>query len=829
MKNIELLAPAGSMESLNSAINAGANAIYLGGSAFGARKTAGFSNEELKIAVEICHRNGVSLYVTVNTLIKEDELLACIEFVDFLYEIKVDALILQDFGLMCAIKKRYPDFECHASTQMTLHSVSDVIYAAKLGFSRVVLAREVSLKEIMAIRSATDIELEVFVHGALCISYSGNCLMSSMIGGRSGNRGSCAQPCRKRYTLKDYSTGEILSEKKQVYLLSPKDLFAIDQIELFKKIGNVSLKIEGRLKGVDYVYNVVSHYRSAIDGCLKSTADLSKSFNRQFTVGHLIGVPYSELMNYDLPSGYGTILGKVKHYDHSTAEIILFDTLNKGDEIQNRINGNTTGTRTDIIYKGNKKVESAEKGDVVKIIYKMPLKKNSILYKTYDKVFIDKMTRQGKIQYPKFGVRFKFEAYIGNQALLKAQLSQSSDVETFKANIILEEVKCTSMHPVEEARSLALDETRVAEQLSKLGGTAYYLEDLSIDIDEKIALPISELNRMRREVIAMIDDQLINRYPKRTHEIKFKDPIKKALMGLVDVDLCLNEQNSNERKPKRLETYRFHVMNRDQLELLIQFKETFKNPCEIEIIYHDLKHYMNILEYCIEQQVIPALPKIMGKTEIQMISAFLERYFNAHALDTDVKRMISIAHIAHQQLLSQYPNAEIIFEEDAMLFNSLSMRSLAFENLAFSHEVTLDESKKIMANIEPQTKQYQWFVYGRFPVMTSEYCVVGGVLEGHDHCGHCLKQTFVLEDEMKEIYPLVLEPTVCRMQILLPKPIYLLDELTTLKDNDILHYKISFLGSTLREVTEVLNQISRKTFSFNRDQHSRGHYKKAIE
>ena len=829
MKNIELLAPAGSMESLNAAINAGANAIYIGGSAFGARKTAGFSNDELKSAVETCHKRGVSLYVTVNTLIKEEELISCIEFVDFLYEIRVDALILQDFGLMRAIRERYPDFDCHASTQMTLHSTSDVLYAAQLGFSRVVLAREVSLEDIKKIRSVTDIELEVFVHGALCISYSGNCLMSSMIGGRSGNRGSCAQPCRKKYTLKNYKTGETLSGKSQVYLLSPKDLFAIKQVETFKAMGNISLKIEGRLKGADYVYNVVSHYRQAIDGRLSSTADLSKSFNRQLTEGHLLAVPYSELMNYELPSGYGTILGKVKHYEHGTAEIVLFDTLNKGDEIQNRVNGRTSGSRSDIIYKGQERVESADKGDVVKVPYKTPLKKNAILYKTYDKIFIDEMIRQGKNQYPRFGVKFEFEAHVGNQAILKAYLSDLSEIEDFKAHVALKEVKTVSLRQVEEARSLALDESRITEQLSKLGGTAYYLQGLAIDIEAKIALPISELNRMRREVIEMIDAQLKDRYPMRDDYKKLNKNLVSDVKSLIDSTLSSSGQNKSDDKNEMLETYRCHVMNPKQLERLIQFKKAYKNPHEIEIIYHDLKHYMDTFEYCFNHQVIPALPKIITNAEMPMIEVFLKHYFSEFNTCTDDKRWISIAHIAHQQLLSLYPNAQVIVEEDAMLFNSLSMCSLKYEHLAFSHEVTLEEARSIMANIPVNMKQYQWFVYGRFPVMTSEYCVVGGVLEGHDHCGHCSKETFALEDEVHDVYPLVLEPSVCRMQVLLPKPIYHLDKCTDLKTNGITHYKISFLGTTDQEMTDVLNQISTKVFAFNRDNHSRGHYRKAIE
>lgn len=261
MNKIELLAPAGSMESLIAAINNGANAVYLGGSKFSARAYASnFDNETMIKAVDYAHSYGVKVHITVNTLLKQSELQEALKYVGYLYEIGVDALIIQDTGLISLIKSVYPEFELHASTQITVHNGEGALYFREKGLHRIVLSRELSLDEIKYISKDLGIETEMFVHGALCVCYSGQCLMSSMIGGRSGNRGRCAQPCRMQYNLK----GETLGERK-AYLLSPKDTSFIEDIEDIIKSGTSSLKVEGRMKKPEYVAGVIRNYRKAID------------------------------------------------------------------------------------------------------------------------------------------------------------------------------------------------------------------------------------------------------------------------------------------------------------------------------------------------------------------------------------------------------------------------------------------------------------------------------------------------------------------------------------------------------------------------------------
>ncbi|SDX41183.1 DUF3656 domain-containing U32 family peptidase [Tepidimicrobium xylanilyticum] len=307
-KNVELLAPVGSMESLFAAVQNGADAVYLGGKLFNARQYASnFDKDELKYAIEYAHLRGVKVYVTVNILIDDDEMKDTLDYIKYLYEIDVDGIIVQDLGLAYLIKKLFPDLPLHGSTQMTINNLPGALFLQKLGFERVVLAREVPLEEIKYIHQNSNIELEGFIHGALCVCYSGQCLMSSIIGGRSGNRGTCAQPCRMAYSLIDYSSGEELSDLWNIkYVLSPKDLNTIEVLDSIVDSGIASLKIEGRMKRPEYVAVIVKNYRKALDLGIDSITeedkkDIYEIFNRGFTKG----LPFKDFgrkfISYDRP------------------------------------------------------------------------------------------------------------------------------------------------------------------------------------------------------------------------------------------------------------------------------------------------------------------------------------------------------------------------------------------------------------------------------------------------------------------------------------------------------------------------------------------------
>ncbi len=318
MAEFEILAPAGNLDTLICAINNGADAVYIGGQNFSARKNAvNFTNEEIHKAVEYAHLFGAKVFVTVNTLVYDCEFTELIDYIAFLYSAGVDALIIQDLGVLSVIKEHFPDFELHASTQMTVHNIAGAKIAKKLGFKRVVLSRELTFEEIKNISESVDIELEVFAHGALCMSYSGQCLMSSFIGARSGNRGDCAQPCRLPYTLMT-SDGKAVSEKDR-YLLSLKDLCLVEKMDELKKCGVKSLKIEGRMKSAEYVSVVTSIYDKYRHGGEVEKSDLlslENIFSRSgFTRGYLEGNTGRHMLNYEKNNDdvYKNISSDIKH------------------------------------------------------------------------------------------------------------------------------------------------------------------------------------------------------------------------------------------------------------------------------------------------------------------------------------------------------------------------------------------------------------------------------------------------------------------------------------------------------------------------------------
>jgi putative protease len=327
---IELLAPAGSFEALEAAVNAGADAIYLGGNAFGARAYANnFDNEEMRKAVRFAHLHGVQIFVTVNTLVDDEEFAALADYLLFLDSIKIDGIIVQDMGVINVAKKLVPHLPLHASTQMTITNLEGVRFAAAQGMTRAVLARELSLEDIKKICAASPIEIEVFIHGALCVCYSGQCLMSSLIGGRSGNRGRCAQPCRLPYTLVDQDNKDLLDgEDAGKYLLSPRDLNTLRILPQLIEAGVTSFKIEGRMKRPEYVAIVVDAYRRAIDSYLagdykvpaQDFANIEQIFNRDFTTAYLLDRPGKNMMSDRRPNNRGVLIGRVVKLDHEAGK-----------------------------------------------------------------------------------------------------------------------------------------------------------------------------------------------------------------------------------------------------------------------------------------------------------------------------------------------------------------------------------------------------------------------------------------------------------------------------------------------------------------------------
>lgn len=378
----ELLAPAGDFETLKQAIHNGCDAVYLGGKKFGARSFApNFNEKELKEAISYCHLYGVKIYITVNTLVYEHEMKEVLDYIEFLYRNGVDALIMQDLGLISVVHERFPNLEIHASTQMHNHNSNQLKLLKELGITRVVLARELSLKEIEDLAKTTDLELEVFVHGALCICYSGECLFSSLLLDRSGNRGSCAGICRLPFSLYEEESKVPTSGK---YLLSPKELNELNNMEKLMASSITSFKIEGRMKSPTTIGYITRLYRQMMDQISnnekpyltpKQIKNLYSLFNREFTKGYLFEEADKDLMNNKSPNHHGIFLGQVLSVTKKRIKIKLEEELSQEDGI--RFMPENKGMIVNYIYDQKGLLQHhAKQGTIVEVDNKIGLEKS---------------------------------------------------------------------------------------------------------------------------------------------------------------------------------------------------------------------------------------------------------------------------------------------------------------------------------------------------------------------------------------------------------------------------------------------------------------------
>lgn len=477
----ELLAPAGNMECLKQAVFNGADAVYLAGKTFGARKFAqNFTNEELVEAIKFCHLYDVKVYVTMNTLVKDNEVDDFLEQAEFLHNNGVDAILVQDFGMICLLREKFPRLEIHASTQANTSSSETAELFYKLGVKRVVFSREMSLEEINKI--TVPIEKEVFVHGALCICYSGCCLMSSMIGTRSGNRGECAGSCRLPYSLE--KDGEILSTNK--YLLSTKELNTSENFEELLKSNIDCFKIEGRMKSPEYVGFVTRFYRELIDNYsttdLETNNDLLKTlFNRGFTKGRLFSCTDKELMNTKTPNHIGLEIGKTLEVTKDKIKIKLYHQLNQQDGI--RFLNSGKGLIVNYLYDEKDKLISSS-NDICYIDNKINLTENDIVCKTQDYQLLSYLK---KLPEKKIPITIEVTATIGNN--LKMSFSDGTNSVSAAGIIVQRSINAP----------LSLD--RLKEQVTKLGETPFKCQEIILKADENIFIPIKDINDLRREVV----------------------------------------------------------------------------------------------------------------------------------------------------------------------------------------------------------------------------------------------------------------------------------------------------------------------------------------
>lgn len=535
---MKIVAPAGNMERFYSAISATADEIYLGLKGFGARRNAeNFTVEELKKAIDYAHLRGSRIFLTLNTIMTNREIELLYPTLKDLYNYGLDAIIVQDLGYAEYLHKNFPSIEIHGSTQMTVANYYEINYLKELGFKRIVLPRELSFEEIKEIRKHTDIELEVFVSGSLCISFSGNCYMSSFVGGRSGNRGMCAQPCRKEYKT---SCGE------KSYFLSPKDqLYGIDEIKKLQEIGVESIKVEGRMKDVSYVYETVSYFRSLINGIDKEE-NTHKLFNRGYSKGYFYDND-KNIMNRDYSYNIGEKIGEV-----IGKNIRLDEDIVSGDGITfvSKDYKNLGGTYINkIAYKNEKLILNFPEG-------------TKYIFRNYNKRLNDEISKKLKSTDKKLEINFDFIAKLNEKLILKIYLED----ENGNRILNLEEISETL---TQKAQKRAISEEDIKEKLSEIGDSEFTVKNIKIDIDKNIFIPLSELKNIKRNAVEKFREKILS-YFRRDLDRELKENNQEYFRLEIEKD-----------EPKDLEI-RVIVSNEEQKNFL----ENIKNEYNIKEIYY---------------------------------------------------------------------------------------------------------------------------------------------------------------------------------------------------------------------------------------------------
>ena len=705
MHTPELLAPVGSKESLIAAVENGADAVYFGGTLFSARQYASnFNRDELEWAIDYAHARGVRAYVTVNTLIKDSELDEAADYLQFLCNAGADAVIVQDIGILRLLREQLPQLSVHASTQMTIHNAEGVKFLQQMSVKRVVLSREMSLQEIKRIKSETGMEIETFIHGALCFSYSGQCLLSSMIGGRSGNRGYCAQPCRKKYRAGDI----------EGYLLSPKDLNMSEHIPALIEAGIDSFKIEGRMKRSEYVAGVVRIYRRLIDRYVKEPAKfgvtddekhtLRQLFNRGFTTGYFFENPVSELMSRKYPHNLGTRLGRVVDYEprRRMVSINLTAPLRTGDGIG--IGGRDTGVTVKGMFIGKKMVNTADQGSTVKVPLEDEVETGEPVFKTYDSLLMASLEVKNIGKIP---VKMSFKAHVGEP------------VELF----ISDGENCIKIQggSASAAESKPISKSAIAEQLKKLGNTIFEAQETDFEIDENIFIPVSEINSLRREGINRLLQVRTRKWKRQCDKpniqpgkkrIKTGSPIlavntgsiesfKAAVDAGADVIYIGGETYVDSEKNKKPQ------INADKRRYIE------------ELFYREAIEYGRKNGVC----VFISTPRIVKNINELLYLFSLQRTHND--LSPDGFLVANPGLLYH--LRKMYPAAPIVLDNPFNIFNRLTMEYLlrSSQRVTLSPELTLKEIKTMTSYGSTEC-----IVHGNFPLMVSEHDLARGLFPG---------------------------------------------------------------------------------------------------
>ncbi|MFZ3131109.1 MAG: DUF3656 domain-containing protein, partial [Desulfosporosinus sp.] len=797
---LELLAPAGSFEAFKAAVENGADAVYLGGKNFSARASAAnFDLEELQKAVRYAYERQVKVYVTVNILIADQEFQELFDFLFFLHETGVDAVILQDVGVAELIQIILPEMETHASTQMTVNTSWGVQHLEALGFCRVVLARETSAAEMKMIAAQTPLDLEVFVHGALCIGYSGQCLMSSFIGGRSGNRGMCAQPCRMTYQLVNKEKENLLSQKNPgEHLLSPRDLNLAEELAELKQIGVHSLKVEGRMKRPEYVATVIRLYRQAIDRIadqrqgsavtplltLGEHQELLQVFNRDFTSGYFRENLGAELMSYSRPNNRGTRLGRVVRLDSGRLSLKLEAALHPGDGIEFWTGRGREGVTVGKIWKGQTEVREGLHGETVQIDFMGMAKPEDRVFKTNDVLLMEKARasfQEGREQ-RKSPLTMRLVGQVGEKLGLEVMESERR-VTVYSASAAQTALK----------RPLTWD--YAFQQLGRLGTTPFWLDKLELEVDEGLMLPVSDLNEMRRraveELLQAVPRPIVDRHTYRQRVERWKQRQVEERAGLQILKSIIPRISVAVSDPETLQA----AIQAGAQRILIGGEHwRSRRGFSLEEIRAGFDSCRKLGIDCAWR-----LPRGLNQAQSTSLLSDLHK-----ATGWAEKPKLMVSNLGELEIMRAVA-AAWPFEIDYSL-NVFNEASLAYFLRLGAQGVTLSPE----LNHEQLAHLARWqgvelLAFGDLEMMVSEYCPVGATLGGKKgrHCaGTCVLEPHYLRDRLRYDFPVETDQE-CRMHLFNVKVLNLYEELAQIRRMGFSTVRLQLTRQTPEQVQRI--------------------------
>ncbi len=787
---VELLSPVGNFECLKAAVQNGANSVYFGSDTFSARAFAtNFSLEDLEKAIQYAKIRGVKTHLTLNTLVTDTEFESAMNIAKKAYEFGIDAIIVQDLGLALALMRAFPDLPIHGSTQMTVHNLNGALELQELGFRRVVLARELSVNEIDYICKNTNIEIETFIHGALCISYSGQCLFSSMLGGRSGNRGKCAGPCRLPF--------ELLENNKTInsgYLLSTRDLCGLEFIPDLIQAGVKSFKIEGRMKSPEYVATVTRIYRKYIDLALSDNEyiideddkkELLQVFNRGMSSsGHLSNEANRNLVFKEKPNNMGLFLGKIQKYNHKKGYITvkLNEPIGIGDTISLEKEQGTY-TISELMDTNMKNIKFTEIGQTV-VIGRMKgnIKLGNQIYKMSSKKL--NLFAQNSCSKENRKVLLNCHIVIKENKPISITVTSASNIELYKDL----KIQYTSDILPLKAITRPIDKNTVISQFSKTGSTPYAFKTLDIDLDHNVFIPkLSTLNDLRRTILQMVEQYAIKTMQRTPNKIIVKKTHKHS--------------NTDISMKKTKLSLLLNILHKD-------FDYTQLHNIEnvyIPLKYFSMKDYQEILHILDDKfYVYIYMPTIIKSNYKNLLSNNIENTLNNYHIKGFVISNICNIKLLHTLFADMNKNLELITNYTFNVYNSNTIKELKKLGIC-RYTISPELNRKIIQDLcTSMDLPNELIVYGRTPLLNMNYCLLGETDKCYPTCKQrCItNNVYELKDRLHMKFRILPDniqtvTTIFNSKITSIYP----------KEFNIDYARIDILDETIEEINEIIHRI----------------------